>query len=76
MQKVKELLHATRTKAAFATTAMMASGMALAQEEGNEAAVQDAIDGGISMVELAVGGVIGIAAVVMGVAIVTRLIGR
>lgn len=77
MQKVKELLKSARTKAAIATTALVASGSSMAQEAtGNEAAVQSAIDGGISMVQLAVGGVIGIAAVVMGVAIVIRLIGR
>lgn len=76
MQKVKELLHSTRTKAALATASLVASGTALAQTEGTEAEVQTAIDSGISLVELAVGGVIGIAAVVMGVAIVTRLIGR
>lgn len=80
MKALKELhtfAKSTPGKIVSVGTMTVFSAMASAQEAtGNEAAVQSAIDGGISMVQLAVGGVIGIAAVVMGVAIVIRLIGR
>lgn len=78
MQKVKDLMKATRTKAALATSALVASGSALAQTEpsGREEAIQGAIDSGMSAVELAAAGVVGVAAIVMGLYIILRLIGK
>lgn len=77
LKKLGHFAKSTPGKIASVGTMTVFSAMAAAQEgTGNEAAVQGAIDGGISLVQLTVGGVIGIAAVVMGVAIVTRLIGR
>ncbi|WP_036187401.1 hypothetical protein [Marinimicrobium agarilyticum] len=77
LKKVAHFAKSTPGKIASVGTMTVFSAMASAQEAGaNEQAVTDAIDGGTSLVQLAVGGVIAIAAVVMGVAIVTRLIGR
>lgn len=65
-----------KRKIALVTAPLVAfAGTAMAQS-GTEAAIEAAASQGESIVGVAVAAVIGIAAVVMGVGIVLRLIGR
>lgn len=77
MQKLKNLMTSTTGKLAAGTTALVVSGMALAQEAGDHTAAIEAAETAASTnVGAAVAAVIGIAAIVMGVGIVISLLRR
>lgn len=77
MQNVKSFLMSTTGKVSTGATALLASGMALAQDAGDHTAAITAAETAASTnVGAAVAAVIGIAAIVMGVGIVISLLRR
>lgn len=80
LKNASDFARSAKAKATTGLALATVSGLSVAQTEepagGNEAAIQTAIDGGMSMVQMAAAGVIGIAAICMGLYVVVRMIGR